>query len=136
VEFTMTDENQNPPLFDFVDELQGAGKLHAGTSKNERGFMQRAFVPDVDDPTATVTFILFEGRTYAVTGGHVIKIFKTAATGVGNQASLAQIALLDQTSAAAYSITSDLRHSRASFILSASSLAPPRELHPSEFVRT
>ena len=38
--------------------------------------MLRGVLPTADEPTATVTFVSFEGRTYAVTANHVIETFE------------------------------------------------------------
>lgn len=51
--------------------------LRHNCARDDERLFQRAFVPTADDPTATV--ILFEGRSYTVTAGHVIEIFNTAA---------------------------------------------------------
>jgi hypothetical protein len=68
------------PVFAFADELQSSGQ-HCATIARAKAqdLFLRGFVPEVDDPTATVTFIFFEGKTYAVTAGHVIDVFKAAA---------------------------------------------------------
>jgi len=76
----MTDDTSPTPVFAFADELQSSGQHCATIARAKaQGFFRRGFVPEVDDPTATVTFILFEDKTYAVTAGHVIDIFKAAA---------------------------------------------------------
>jgi hypothetical protein len=73
----MVDQLPVLPVFELADELAEAGKFCATlTRAKTKDFMRHGFVPEVDDPTATVTFILFEGKTYAVTAGHVIDIFK------------------------------------------------------------
>jgi hypothetical protein len=46
-------------------------------------FWKRNLVPEVDDPTATVTFIEFKRRTYAVTAWHVVEVFCEAAENEG-----------------------------------------------------
>jgi hypothetical protein len=76
----MTDGPRAQPVFAFADELRDAGKYCATIARAKiASFWDRRFVPAADDPTATVTFILFERKTYAVTAGHVIDIFKQAA---------------------------------------------------------
>jgi len=42
-------------------------------------FFERRFIPEPTDDTATLTFIKFEGSTYAVTAGHVITAFASQA---------------------------------------------------------
>src|ERR1700737_2910611 len=72
------------PAFAFADELERSGQHCATIARAKtQDFFRRGFVPEIDDPTATVTFILFEGKTYAVTAGHVIDIFKAAAVDDG-----------------------------------------------------
>ena len=76
----MTDESEPQPVFEFADALMQAGKHCATLARAKTGkFFERGFVPNPDDPTATVTFILFEGKTYTVTAGHVMDIFEEAA---------------------------------------------------------
>jgi hypothetical protein len=72
------------PTFAVADELERSGQ-HCATIARAKthDFFRRGFVPEIDDPTATVTFILFKGTTYAVTAGHVIDIFKAAAVDDG-----------------------------------------------------
>jgi hypothetical protein len=41
-----------------------------------RTHLQRGMLPNADEPTATVTFIKFGERTYAVTAAHVIEAFE------------------------------------------------------------
>ncbi len=77
----MTDHSSDLPQFVFADQLKDASK-HCATLARATN-LARSFIPTPDDPTATVTFILFEGKTYAVTAGHVIKIFKCAADKAG-----------------------------------------------------
>ncbi len=48
-----------------------------------QNWWKRKFIPAPNDPTATVTFVAFDGRTYAVTAWHVIEIFKEAALSEG-----------------------------------------------------
>jgi hypothetical protein len=66
--------------YPFADDLQSACKFCAtiARAKLER-WWTRNLIPKPDDPTATVTFIRIQGRTYAVTAWHVIKIFREAA---------------------------------------------------------
>jgi hypothetical protein len=75
-ETQMPEDESNLPQFEFADELQESGK-HCATLAHATN-VARGFIPNTDDPTATVTFILFEGKTYAVTAGHVIDIFSKA----------------------------------------------------------
>jgi hypothetical protein len=60
-----------------IDATIGRAKL--GT------FFERGFIPEATDDTATVTFINFEGRTYAVAAKHVMTAFANQAPkdGVG-----------------------------------------------------
>jgi hypothetical protein len=56
----------------------------AGTARHLRApipslVYDRGVIPRPEDETATVTFIRFEGRTYAVTAVHVIDIFRAQA---------------------------------------------------------
>lgn len=62
--------------FAFADEMQQAHLYCAtiGRAKLEK-FYERRFIPEPADDTATVTFIEFEGKTYAVTAAHVIEAF-------------------------------------------------------------
>lgn len=64
----------NAPQFSFADELANPC-LHCATFARfmTQDFMARGVIPRPEDPTATVTFIEIEGRTYAVTAAHVIE---------------------------------------------------------------
>ncbi len=76
----MTDDAPQKPVVEFADALKDAGKFCATIARARvAAFWRRRFIPQVDDPTATVTFILFEGRTYAVTAAHVVSAFESAA---------------------------------------------------------
>jgi hypothetical protein len=60
----------------FADEMQGACRHCATFARaNSKMVYERGLIPRAQDETATVTFIRFEGRTYAVTALHVIDIF-------------------------------------------------------------
>jgi hypothetical protein len=50
--------------------------LAATALRLPRANVASLFIPRPGDPTGTVTFISFEGRTYAVTAGHIIDIFR------------------------------------------------------------
>ena len=66
--------------YPFADDLKGACKYCATIARaRTEDWWKRHFVPEPEDPTATVTFIEFEGRTYAVTAWHVVEIFSDAA---------------------------------------------------------
>ena len=68
------------PQFAFADDLQNACKCCATIARARTvDWWKRNLVPEPGDPTATVTFIRIEGRTYAVTAWHVIEIFREAA---------------------------------------------------------
>lgn len=66
--------------FAFSDQMKRACRFCAtfGRAKTKHIF-ERGLIPRPQDETATVTFIRFEGRTYAVTANHVLKIFKCLA---------------------------------------------------------
>ena len=68
----------------FADEMKQACRHCATFARaNSRRIYDRGLVPRPQDETATVTFIKFEGRTYAVTALHVITAFLTQAEGDG-----------------------------------------------------
>src|SRR4051812_7645688 len=68
------------PKFPVADLLNDACKFCATFARAKlANFMERRFVPRAGDDTATVSFIEFEGNTYAVTADHVIKGFKRQA---------------------------------------------------------
>ena len=72
--------------FSFADEMQRACRHCATIGRAKLGtFFERGFIPEATDDTATVTFINFEGRTYAVTAKHVMTAFanQAAKDGVG-----------------------------------------------------
>jgi hypothetical protein len=64
----------------FADEMKGACRHCATFARaNSTLIYERGLIPRPQDETATVTFIRFEGRTYAVTALHVIDIFRVQA---------------------------------------------------------
>ena len=64
----------------FADEIKGACRYCATLARaNSKLVYERGLIPRPQDETATVTFIRFEGRTYAVTALHVIDIFRVQA---------------------------------------------------------
>lgn len=68
--------NAMSPQFEFADELQRASRHCATIGRAQLGrFFERGLVPRRGDATATVSFIRFEGKTYAVTAKHVIETF-------------------------------------------------------------
>ena len=72
------------PEYPFADDLEKACR-HCATiarAKVENWWKQN-LVPELEDPTATVTFIAIKGRTYAVTAWHVIDFFREAAVNDG-----------------------------------------------------
>ena len=64
----------------FADSLRNACK-HCATIARARmsTVFERGLVPRPEDDTATVTFIKLNGRTYAVTAGHVVDTFSRQA---------------------------------------------------------
>jgi hypothetical protein len=63
--------------YEFADELKDSCKYCAVIGRFKyRDEMIRGVLPTSDEPTATVTFIEFGGRTYAVTAAHVIGAFE------------------------------------------------------------
>jgi len=66
--------------FEFADEMKGACRHCATFARaNSKLVYERGLTPRPQDETATVTFIRFDGRTYAVTALHVIDIFHVQA---------------------------------------------------------
>lgn len=64
----------------FADEMKGACRYCATLARaNSKLVYERGLIPRPQDETATVTFIRFEQRTYAVTALHVIDIFRVQA---------------------------------------------------------
>ncbi len=64
------------PVYLVADDLKAACKHCATFSRGTiKTFVERQFVPEVTAPTATVTFIEFEGRCYTVTAFHVVDEF-------------------------------------------------------------
>src|SRR5271166_6430287 len=69
----------------FSHELKEATRYCATFARAKlKTFFDRHLIPDVNDPTATVTFVEFEGRTYAVTARHVIEEFRKMAIAEGS----------------------------------------------------
>jgi hypothetical protein len=68
------------PQFAFAENLQNACKYCATIARARTAdWWKQNLVREPGDPTATVTFIRIEGRTYAVTAWHMIKIFREVA---------------------------------------------------------
>jgi hypothetical protein len=66
--------------FDFADELKESCKHCATIARASLNtFVERRLVPNVDSPTATVSFIEIDGRCYALTANHVIQQFQNMA---------------------------------------------------------
>jgi hypothetical protein len=66
--------------FAFADEMKCACRHCATFARaNSKLIYERGLIPRPHDETATVTFIRFEGRTYAVEARHVIDIFRVQA---------------------------------------------------------
>lgn len=64
----------------FADEMLHAGKFCATIARARMAdFHRRRFVPTPTDDTATVSFVKFDGKTYAVTARHVIEAFAAQA---------------------------------------------------------
>lgn len=60
----------------FADEMKRACRHCATFARaNSKLIYERGLIPRPEDETATVTFIKFEGKTYAVTALHVITAF-------------------------------------------------------------
>jgi hypothetical protein len=69
------------PVFSLADEIANTCQFCATIARaNLQYFFERGLVPRHTDATATVTFISFEGRTYAVTASHVVSTFVRLAT--------------------------------------------------------
>jgi hypothetical protein len=63
--------------FAFADEVKTACRYCATFARaNSRLVYERGLIPRPQDETATVSFVRFEGRTYAVTALHVIETFE------------------------------------------------------------
>ena len=76
----METPRKSPPVFNFANDLKRACRYCATISRaNLDEFITRGFVPRHTDATATVTFIQFDNRTYAVTAHHVIETFRRQA---------------------------------------------------------
>jgi hypothetical protein len=68
----------------FADEMKQACRHCATFARaNAKLIYERGMIPRPEDETATVAFVKFEGRTYAVTALHVITAFHTQAEGDG-----------------------------------------------------
>lgn len=69
-----------PVVFTFADELNRATRFCTTISRARMAdFIPRKMIPRPEDQTATVTFIEYEGRAYAVTAWHVVTFFKCQA---------------------------------------------------------
>jgi hypothetical protein len=68
----------------FADRVLSAHR-HCATFARAKveEFYRRRFIPKATDDTATVTFIRFEDKTYAITAAHVIKAFERQAAADG-----------------------------------------------------
>lgn len=71
--------------FPLSDELMKAGQHAATIARLKYCGLERLLVPDARSETATVTFIKYGGRTYAVTARHVIQTFDSLAKNDGIQ---------------------------------------------------
>lgn len=70
--------------FEFADGLKNAGRFCATLSRFKyRESLDRGVIPYRNEPTATVTFVKFEGKTYAITSRHVILQFDKLAASEG-----------------------------------------------------
>jgi hypothetical protein len=70
--------------FVFADEMLHAGKFCATIARAlAADFHRRRFIPRPTDDTATVSFVKFDGKTYAVTARHVIERFAAQAAAEG-----------------------------------------------------
>jgi hypothetical protein len=64
----------------FADEMQKACRHCATFARaNSKLIYERRLIPRPEDETATVTFVRFEGRTFAATDLHVIEAFRRQA---------------------------------------------------------
>ncbi len=63
--------------YPIADEVMNSCRYCATIGRFKfRVEMMRGVLPTPDEPTATVTFVTFEGKTYAVTAAHVISTFE------------------------------------------------------------
>lgn len=65
--------------------LKNASQHTASIGRLKYNSLSRGLVPDAKSETATVTFIKFGDKTYAVTAGHVIEAFNEIAKDDGHQ---------------------------------------------------
>jgi len=71
--------------FLFSDDLRRPLQFCATIARGRVDrFLTRGWIPLATDPTATVTFVRFADRTYAVTANHVICAFHAEASKAGN----------------------------------------------------
>jgi hypothetical protein len=63
--------------YPMSDELMKAGQHAATIARFKYQGLERGLVPDAKSETATVTFIKYADRTYAVTARHVIQTFES-----------------------------------------------------------
>jgi hypothetical protein len=74
------------PLQAIAEENATACRYCATIARAKvEGFWRRGFIPEPEDPTATVTFISFQSRTYAVTAWHVIEQFQRISQAEGSE---------------------------------------------------
>lgn len=74
------------PEFEFADGLKSACRFCTSLSRlTYREASNRGVIPTEEEPTATVTFIKFDGKTYAITAKHVISQFDDLATSEGHE---------------------------------------------------
>lgn len=71
--------------YQLSDELKVAGQHAATIARRKYHGLERLLVPDATSETATVTFIRYDGRTYAITARHVIQTFDNLAKNDGVQ---------------------------------------------------
>ena len=70
--------------YSMSDELMKAGKHAATIARHKYQGLERGLVPDAKSETATVTFIKYKSKTYAVTAQHVIQTFDKLAKADGH----------------------------------------------------
>jgi len=77
-----SDQPAQEAQFPSHPDLAHAGK-HAATLALHAYRSDRGFVPTEKEPTGTVTFLEIDGKTYAVTAAHVVRILNKAANEYG-----------------------------------------------------
>src|SRR4051794_5049213 len=73
------------PKYPIADDLHEHACSYCATisTANPKEFLKRAFIPTPADRTATVSFIRFEGKAYAVTAAHVADFLHEASAETG-----------------------------------------------------